>query len=499
MTDVRIRSRDQTVRIELGTGKIDLSFWRMLLGQVRLKRVELDDLRISITGEKMPKLGTPRLADSGRRTAPTGTAPAIPNPDPAPDHGRRAARLLEFFSAVFPIPCWSTGSRFVPTSTASSSRSTSPSFIRGLHFETRLVIETARPGQPHGCLSWPATSNAGKNMTIRLAPLRESNRSLLPFIDRQWGLRVSFDSLTIGLKSGGRRRGVLRLDGSLAVGGLTLHHPRIAGEDVNLENAAIDYVLNIGADYFELDGATLVRFNKLSFHPYFKLKTRPTRQLTLKLAKTRFKADDLFSSLPAGLFTRLAGIQTSGELAYEFDFFVDFSRPEQLTLQANLEKTAFRIKRFGRVDFRDVNEPFVYTAYEKDRALRSFMVGPENPDFRSLDQFPSYLKNAVMISEDGAFFGHSGFLLGPIKDSIAANIKDNRFVRGASTISMQLVKNLYLKRQKTIARKFEEMLITWLIEDNRLISKERMYEIYLNIIEWGPGCLRRQGGGAFLF
>jgi membrane peptidoglycan carboxypeptidase len=51
---------------------------------------------------------------------------------------------------------------------------------------------------------------------------------------------------------------------------------------------------------------------------------------------------------------------------------------------------------------------------------------------------------------------------------------------------MQLVKNLYLKRQKTIARKLEEMLITWLIEENRLVAKERMYEIYLNIIEWGP-------------
>ena len=167
-----------------------------------------------------------------------------------------------------------------------------------------------------------------KQLVIHLLPLRRGEAAALPFIDRQWGLRVSFDSLTIGLKSGGRRLGVLRLDGSLAVGGLTINHPRIAAEDVNLENAALDYVLNIGADYFELDRPTRVRFNKLSFHPYLKLKTRPTRQLTLKLDKTGFKADDLFSSLPAGLFTKLAGIQTSGELAYEFDFFIDFTRPE---------------------------------------------------------------------------------------------------------------------------------------------------------------------------
>jgi membrane peptidoglycan carboxypeptidase len=127
------------------------------------------------------------------------------------------------------------------------------------------------------------------------------------------------------------------------------------------------------------------------------------------------------------------------------------------------------------------------------------MVGPENPDFRPLDQIPAFLRNAVLISEDGAFFGHKGFLLGPIKDSIAANLREKRFVRGASTISMQLVKNLYLNRQKTIARKFEEMIITWLMEENRLVSKERMYEIYLNIIEWGPLVYGAQEAARFYF
>ena len=64
---------------------------------------------------------------------------------------------------------------------------------------------------------------------------------------------------------------------------------------------------------------------------------------------------------------------------------------------------------------------------------------------------------------------------------------------------MQLVKNLYLKRQKTIARKLEEMIITWLIEENRLVSKERMYEIYLNIIEWGPLVYGAQEAARFYF
>jgi membrane peptidoglycan carboxypeptidase len=64
---------------------------------------------------------------------------------------------------------------------------------------------------------------------------------------------------------------------------------------------------------------------------------------------------------------------------------------------------------------------------------------------------------------------------------------------------MQLVKNLYLTRQKTIARKLEEMIITWLIEENRLIAKERMYEIYLNIIEWGPQVYGAEAAARFYF
>lgn len=66
------------------------------------------------------------------------------------------------------------------------------------------------------------------------------------------------------------------------------------------------------------------------------------------------------------------------------------------------------------------------------------------------------------------------------------DIKERRFARGGSTLSMQLVKNVFLSRNKTIARKLEEMLIVWLIESNHLTSKERMFEVYLNIAEWGP-------------
>jgi hypothetical protein len=127
----------------------------------------------------------------------------------------------------------------------------------------------------------------------------------------------------------------------------------------------------------------------------------------------------------------------------------------------------------------------MYTPFEYGKPMRDILIGPENSNFTPLDQISPYLKNAVLTAEDPSFFGHRGFVEEAIRKSIATNFKRKAFKRGASTISMQLVKNVYLNRQKTLARKIEEMLIVWLIENQRLSSKSRMFEVYLNLIEWG--------------
>jgi membrane peptidoglycan carboxypeptidase len=90
-----------------------------------------------------------------------------------------------------------------------------------------------------------------------------------------------------------------------------------------------------------------------------------------------------------------------------------------------------------------------------------------------------------LICEDGAFFRHKGFDREAIRNSIRENVKAGRFLRGASTISMQTAKNLYLSREKTLARKLEEAVLTMLLEQE--LSKDQIMELYLNVIEFGPG------------
>jgi monofunctional biosynthetic peptidoglycan transglycosylase len=96
-----------------------------------------------------------------------------------------------------------------------------------------------------------------------------------------------------------------------------------------------------------------------------------------------------------------------------------------------------------------------------------------------------HLKRAVVVTEDAAFFDHDGIDLAEIKASIERNWEEGRFTRGASTITQQLAKNLYLSPSRNPARKLRELFITRRLEAS--LSKRRILEIYMNVIEWGDG------------
>jgi monofunctional glycosyltransferase len=100
------------------------------------------------------------------------------------------------------------------------------------------------------------------------------------------------------------------------------------------------------------------------------------------------------------------------------------------------------------------------------------------------DDISQNLKRAVLTAEDGAFFDHDGFDYDEIKKS-AEMWKRGDFSRGASTITQQLAKNLYLSPSRNPARKFRELLITRLLEG--ALTKRRILELYLNVVEWGDG------------
>ena len=97
----------------------------------------------------------------------------------------------------------------------------------------------------------------------------------------------------------------------------------------------------------------------------------------------------------------------------------------------------------------------------------------------------SHLKKAVLVAEDSAFWTHDGVDYQQIKESMEVNFERMEFARGASTITQQLAKNLYLSPSKNPIRKIRELLITRRLEAE--LTKQRILELYLNVIEWGDG------------
>jgi membrane peptidoglycan carboxypeptidase len=153
--------------------------------------------------------------------------------------------------------------------------------------------------------------------------------------------------------------------------------------------------------------------------------------------------------------------------------------------ESGLDKQAFHITKYGKINLGKLNSVFVYTPYEFGKPMPARIIGPQNPDFTPLNDISPNVRYACMTSEDPSFYSNHGFVIESIRRSIATDIKKKQFKRGGSTISMQLVKNTFLSRQKTLSRKIEEILIVWLIENDNIMSKDRMLEVYFNIVEWG--------------
>jgi len=309
----------------------------------------------------------------------------------------------------------------------------------------------------------------------------------LPFIRKISGAVLQADSFSINIgqnyENGDEREYIVSFS---AISG-RMSHPRVGPEPVSVDSLALALTLRTGPTEVKAIAPSIVTINKLPLHFTFLAHQSDTTRYGFSLDFDSVPSMAFFESLPEGLFESLKGISTTGHLSYRMAFGINPEKPDSLLFYSQLKGHAFKIKSYGKENFSMMSGTFNHEVRENDRLIRTVTVGPENPVFTPLANVSPLLVNAIMICEDANFFYHKGFSEKAFRQSIVTNIRQKRFARGGSTISMQLVKNVYLSRNKTISRKIEEALIVWLIENNRLVTKERMMEVYLNIIEWGPG------------
>ena len=349
--------------------------------------------------------------------------------------------------------------------------------------ETSIKVETKAFTQRIRIAGFADPRN--KKADIRFFNI-DSGAIKVPYLDERYGLKSSLDSIRLNIQNIDKSNGELHVDGFASIANLMVNHPKIANKDVVIKNAKFDFRFLLGSDFVSIDSSSSAEFNKVKFHPYLVYETKEDTIYKLKVGISKMKAQDFIASLPDGLFTHFQGMQAEGNFEYKLDFMFNKNKPNQLVFDSNLKKENLKITKYGQANLNKLNEEFVYHAIIQNVQQRSVLVGLTNPNYTPLDQISPYMQKCVLTSEDPSFFSHRGFINEAFKQSILKNIRTKKFSRGASTISMQLIKNVFLTREKTVSRKLEEILLVYILENNRIVSKERMLEVYFNIIEWGP-------------
>ncbi len=336
----------------------------------------------------------------------------------------------------------------------------------------------------------------------------DSEMVVIPYLRERFGLMAGFSKVRLQLDGFEFADEQLKIDGAAAINNLIVNHARIAKNNVVINNASINYHYLLGKNFVSLDSSSTVTFNESMFHPFFKLEERvhdgelvkrvPRNKdnlfykffdkyiVAFSVSTDKTSAQSFINSLPNALFSHVQGMEASGSFTYRLDFKLDIHKPDEMVFDSEIVKDNLHITQYGQANLEKLNGSFLHTPYERGIPQRSFIVGEENPNYVPYDLISNFVKKAILTTEDPSFMYHRGFVNEAFRQSIAKNIRTGKFSRGASTISMQLIKNVFLTREKTMARKLEEILLVYILENNHIVAKERMFEVYLNLIEWGP-------------
>lgn len=454
--------------------KTSINLWKLLIGEVQLGTLEIKNGYVQLTKKgKIKNFGAFLKKDKNE-----------PKSDKKRDYATFAYRIIS--KVLNLVPTDMTLENLVFKIDDNGKKAT-VNFKKLTLFETKLEsaieVKTNTFAQ-----RWRINGMAdprNKKGDLRFFNI-DTGAIKVPYFDERYNLKMSFDSIRFNIQDIDMSGGELHLNGYSSIANLKVNHKRIANKDVIIKNARFDYRFLLGSDFISIDSSSTFQFNKIKLHPYLSYNTEEDTVYKFKVNIPKMKAQDFISSLPDGLFTHFQGMEATGNFDYKLDFMFNKNKPNTIVFTSNIKKDNLKITKYGNVDLGKLNHEFTYRAVDNGVLQRPVFVGASNPNYTPLDQISPYLQKCVLTSEDPSFMSHHGFINEAFKQSILKNIRTKKFSRGASTISMQLVKNVFLTREKTLSRKLEEILLVYIIENNRITSKQRMLEVYFNIIEWGP-------------
>ncbi|NGY36601.1 glycosyl transferase [Flavobacterium sp. XN-5] len=474
LTEISLTPKDADTLFRIQKMKTSINFWNLLLGNVQLGTLEIQNGMVQLVQKGNVKNFAAFLKKDNSES----------NSDNKRDYATFANRIISKVLNLVPTDMSVENLKFkLDDNGKKATIDIKKLTLSNKELETSIDVQTNTFAQRWEISGFADPRN--KKADIRIFN-KDTGPIKVPYFDERYGLKSSFDSIRLNVENIEKSGGKLHIDGFTSITNFSVNHPKIANKDVVIKNARFDYRFLLGADFIAIDSSSIAQFNQVKFRPYLSYNTETDTIYKLKVVIPKMKAQEFISSLPDGLFTNFQGMQAEGTFDYTLDFKFNQNQPDQLVFDSHLKKENLKITKYGQANLTKLNSEFVYRAIINNVLQRPVLVGASNPNYTPTEQISPYLRKSVLTTEDPSFFSHHGFINEAFKQSIVKNIKTKKFARGASTISMQLVKNAFLTREKTLSRKLEEILLVYILENNRIVSKERMLEVYFNIIEWGP-------------
>ncbi len=279
---------------------------------------------------------------------------------------------------------------------------------------------------------------------------------------------------------------LVHAEGTLAVEDLALAHTRIAAEPVR----NIAFALHGAADITPSEHRVAVSALDLTMGS-----ARATLAGTIewasdhylfdgRVALPRTSCEDAVHAIPRDLLGDTASFHLVGDIAASLTTHIDSRDLPHTTLQIQVADGCTFTSWPASADVGRFAGEFEHRVEEPDGTTFEMTTGPGSEAWTPISEISPFLVHAVLAHEDASFFEHAGFAPWAIREALIRDLTAGRYVAGGSTITMQLVKNVFLHREKTLARKIQEVLLTWWLETR--MDKEHILELYLNVIEYGP-------------
>lgn len=279
----------------------------------------------------------------------------------------------------------------------------------------------------------------------------------------------------------------LRLKGDTELTDTRLNHPLIGADPIPIDRLQARWISQIQLDQTIVNvpraRVRLADTNPIEVTGYL-ASANPGWSFATEIRGREISAPELHRRMPEILTMPASGTRLSGAFHSRVRIAGHTERPERLSLDVEID---------GGVDVRPVEPVFDLPTLAA--------TGPPSPyagtkaatdisldDWVSLNTVPDWIPRAVTAAEDVHFFDHDGFAWGGLRNAMVHNLEVGRLERGGSTITQQVAKNLFLTPSRTLTRKIHEMWLTWRLEAR--LSKQRILELYLNIVDWGPESTR---------